>query len=130
MLFREIYLFAFAGTVGFIADAAILYLFKGWLGLYAARVLSFLSAVATTWIINRSLTFKGRNQQNSRSKEFSGYLMVMLLGGAVNYAIYAWIVFSFEIARDVPLIALIFGSLAGMSVNFIVVRSTLFKISA
>ena len=49
--------FCVAGTLGFIADVAVLWLVLDHLGLYLGRVVSFMVAVTVTWVVNRHLAF-------------------------------------------------------------------------
>ncbi|WP_408161241.1 GtrA family protein [Caballeronia jiangsuensis] len=58
---REFLRFDFAGVVGFVVDAGVLYaaLSLG-CGPYLGRVISFLCAAFVTWQINRRITFARR----------------------------------------------------------------------
>ena len=124
---REIFLFGIAGGIGFLVDAGVLYLLKAAFGLYVARVVSFLAAAFTTWLVNRNLAFQARKSGVSLHKEFSAYLALMTSGGLVNYALYAWLVTSLNLAAQYPVIGVAVGSLGGMLVNFLTARFLLFK---
>ena len=126
-LFREIFIFGLAGGIGFLVDAGVLYLLKVTLGLYAARVISFLVAAFTTWIVNRNLAFQARKSGVSLHQEFSAYLLLMTSGGLVNYALYAWLVTGSGFVAQNPVIGVAIGSLGGMLVNFATARFLLFK---
>lgn len=126
-LFREILLFGLAGGIGFLVDAGVLYLLKGALWLYAARVVSFLAAAFTTWLVNRNLAFQARKSGVPLHKEFSAYLALMTSGGFVNYALYVWLVTSSNLAAQHPVIGVAVGSLGGMLVNFLTARFLLYK---
>ncbi len=102
---RKFLLFAIAGGAGFVVDTGVLYLLKGSLGLYGARVISFVCAVATTWIINRSFAFKGQSANLPIWREFLHYLGAMILGGAVNYAVYAALVATIPLVAAQPVLA-------------------------
>lgn len=121
------FLFGLAGGVGFLVDAGVLYLLKGALGLYAARAVSFLAAVFTTWIVNRNLAFQVRKSGAPLRKEFSAYLMLMTSGGLVNYALYASLVTGSVLVAQHPVIGVAVGSLGGVFVNFVTARFLLFK---
>jgi putative flippase GtrA len=114
-------LFAIAGGLALLLDVAVLYLVKPWLGLYAARVLSFLAAATFTWMFNRHITFDGP-RMGSVGSEYLRYLSSMLLGGAVNYAVYAGSVQAFESIAVQPAWGVALGSLAGMVLNFLSAR--------
>jgi len=126
-LIRELVLFGLAGGIGFVVDASVLYLLKASLGLYFGRVLSFLCAVLTTWVINRHLTFNQRASGLSLAREFSGYLGLMLGGGLVNYTSYALLVYFFEFVARQPVWGVAVGSCAGMLVNWLLARFFIFR---
>lgn len=124
---RKFLLFAIAGGAGFVVDTAVLYALKGGLGLYGARVISFLVAVATTWIVNRTLAFKGQQAGVPIWREFLHYLGAMILGGAVNYAVYALVVAIVPLAAEQPVIGVAAGVVAGMFVNFFLADKLVFR---
>ena len=115
------FFFALAGATGFVVDGTILTAGVA-LGLTPglARVPSFLAAVATTWIMNRSFTF--RTAKRASWAEFMQYLFAMSFGLAVNYAVFLAVIWAWDLARDWPVIALVPATLAGMILNFITSR--------
>ena len=125
--FREFVLFGVSGVLGFVADSAVLYLLKGYMGLFAARAVSFLAAVLVTWIFNRAITFSHRRSGLKKAHEFTAYLLLMLAGGSVNYGLYAWLVVTYDLAARHPVIAVAAGSLGGMLVNLATSRWLLFQ---
>ena len=126
-LFRQIFLFAVAGIIGLLVDIAVLYLLRDAIGPFYGRAVSFLAAVFATWLVNRSLTFKGRQSGLSRKSEFTAYLSLMLVGGAVNYATYSALVLGVPTVRHHLFLGVAAGSLAGMFVNFLTSRYLLFR---
>ncbi len=124
---RKFLLFAIAGGAGFVVDTAVLYLLKGALGLYGARAISFVCAVATTWIINRSFAFKGQSAELAIWREFLRYLAAMILGGAVNYAVFAAMVATIPLVAEQPVLGVAAGVVAGMFVNFLLADRLVFK---
>ena len=104
----------------------VLYVLAPLLGWYAARVLSFLSAATVTWLVNRNFTFADAASHASLLREYLSYLMTMLGGAAVNYAVYVltlhWLEGVWVAALGVAL-----GSLAGLTVNFLSARYLVFK---
>ena len=123
---KQLLLFAVAGAIGFVVDAGVLLWVHAVLGAYLGRLLSFFCAVITTWLINRSLTFRGQRDGKPLHREFSLYFLTTLGGGAVNLASYFLIVYLFDLsARGLPL-AVAVGSLAGMLVNFWLSRRFVF----
>lgn len=131
ILLKEMMRFALVGGIGFIADAGILYLLKaGVLGIYWGRVISFISAVFITWLLNRCFTFRRRASGVSLWREFTRYFVSMLGGGSVNYAVYAGLVSRVDIIADQPVWGVAAGSLAGMLVNFASAKYLIFRHSS
>lgn len=126
-LYRQIFLFAVAGVIGLLVDIAVLYLLRDAVGPFYGRAVSFFAAVLATWLVNRSLTFKGRRSGLSRKREFTAYFSLMLIGGAVNYATYSVLVLGVAAVRDHLFLGVAAGSLAGMMVNFLTSRYVLFR---
>ena len=119
--------FALAGATGFVVDTAVLYAFKGALGPYAARLVSFVAAVFTTWIINRHFAFASHEKHLPLWREFSRYFLAMLAGGAVNFGVYSLLITSVRPIFEHPIIGVALGSLAGMAVNFFLAHSIVFR---
>ncbi len=129
MKFREFFFFGLVGAFGFAVDTSVLYLLRGSLGPFYARICSFLIAVFATWLMNRSITFRQRRSGLSALREFAIYLILMLAGGSVNYGIYAWLIISYQLVLQHPVIGVAAGSLAGMSVNLASSRFMLYRFS-
>ncbi len=124
---RELVLFGLVGVIGFLVDSGVLYLLKSSMGLYYGRLFSFISAVLTTWILNRHLTFSKRASGLSLWSEFSRYFGLMLGGGVVNYASYALLVYFVEFVARQPVWGVAVGSCAGMMVNYLLARFFIFR---
>jgi putative flippase GtrA len=123
---KEFLFFAIVGVVGFGVDLAVLYLIAPLLGWYGARGVSFLAAATTTWVLNRRYTFTARESESSLLGEYAHYLLTMLGGSLVNYAVYVltlhWLDGPFAPAAGVAL-----GSCAGLAINFLSARYLVFK---
>jgi putative flippase GtrA len=115
---RELFWFAAAGTLGFVVDTSILYMLQsfglrfGW-----ARIVSFLAAVITTWIINRWLTF--RVDAPVTPTEFFKYLGAMSVGGIINYGVSYVVVTEYPIGTATGVLAVAAGSVSGLLVNYL-----------
>ena len=123
---RELFGFVLAGVLGLLVDTGVLYAVRETLGLVLGRALSFLAAVLTTWVVNRTLTFRHRHSGLGLAREFWRYLGLMLAGGAVNYLVYLLLVWNWTQAEHHPVLGVAAGSLAGMAVNWLSARFLVF----
>jgi putative flippase GtrA len=126
-LWRELILFGAIGTVGLLVDIAVLYALKPVLGLIVARVFSFLTAVITTWYLNKTITFQAKKSTLPIHQELVAYVGLMLLGGGANYATYTWLVIAYEYLHRNPFLAVAAGSLAGMFLNYSTSKFVIFR---
>jgi putative flippase GtrA len=113
--------FGLVGVAGFVVDAGLLrLLLTAGLGYYSGRAISFLAAATTTWVLNRSFTFR-RDAPSAFAHpvtEWLSYLGLMLIGGVANYGAYALAVAFSETVQAHPEIGVALGSVAGMVINF------------
>lgn len=109
--------FVLAGGVGFIADAATLWLLLAMtpLGPFVARVLSIGFALCVTWQINRHLTFSPSSR--GVAQEGARYGGVGIATSTVNYLVYCAILFALPAMP--PLAALAVASLFAMALSFL-----------
>ncbi|MGX5848237.1 GtrA family protein [Mesorhizobium sp. PL10] len=109
--------FVLAGGVGFVADAAALWLLLAVtpLGPFIARVLSIGSALCVTWQINRHLTFSPSSR--GVAQEGARYGGVGIATSIVNYLVYCAILFALPAMS--PLAALAIASLVAMALSFL-----------
>jgi len=109
--------FVLAGGVGFVADAAALWLVLAVtpLGPLVARVLSIGFALCVTWQINRHLTFSPSSR--GMAKEGARYGGVGIATSIVNYLVYCAILFALPAMP--PLAALAIASLVAMALSFL-----------
>lgn len=124
---REMIVFGLVGTVGFLVDTGVLYLIKGELGLYWARVFSFFCAATATWWLNRQITFRHRESGMSMTQEYVRYFGLMLGGGVVNYLVYAIAIALIPATIYSPMISIAMGSVAGMVINYLSARYIVFR---
>ncbi|TDI58677.1 MAG: GtrA family protein [Alphaproteobacteria bacterium] len=111
--------FSLVGTAGFLVDWATLSLALNALGLdfYTGRVVSFLVAATFTWASNRQFTFR-QAAKDSPARQWQRFVGVNLVGGLVNYAIYAAMVYNFDLVQSWPVIGIAAGSSAGLALNY------------
>ena len=124
---RELLSFGLVGVIGYVVDVVVLYLLAPLLGLYVARVVSFLAAATTTWAFNRRYTFAARvSAEGSIWREYLGYLVTMSAGAVLNYGAYVLTLHWVE-GRWAAALGVAIGSLAGMGVNFLSARYLIFR---
>ena len=123
--------FAVVGTIGFLVDVTVLYIALHGLGLgfYAGRVLSFLAAATTTWLLNRRYTFQGA-EQSKPSRQWATFVTFMTLGAVVNYGTYVAIVWFGPDHLLTPFSGVAAGSIAALAVNYTTSRRFVFKSSS
>ena len=109
--------FCIAGTLGFVADVAVLWLVLESLGLYLGRVVSFMVAVTVTWIVNRHLAFRDR-RSTAFVREWGRYVAANSSGAVTNYGTYAVMVATLPFVAANPALGVAAGSVAGLVLNF------------
>jgi putative flippase GtrA len=121
--------FGIVGGIGFLVDAGVLYaMLTLGLGPYSGRVVSFLAAATTTFILNRSFTFRRDSLSDTHpAGEWLVYLGLMVIGGLVNYGTYAAAVALSEPVHRYPVIGVALGSVAGMAINFWTSKTMVFE---
>ena len=127
-------MFSISGAIGLLVDLSALYAASLLLNLYAAKVVSFLAAVFSTWLLNRTLTFKvsgiteqaDTNPKKHLMIEFIHYLTANLSGGLVNLAVNSAYV-SFNLEASDKYIATCLGSLSGLLLNFTLSKFFVFR---
>jgi putative flippase GtrA len=122
--------FSLVGAIGFLVDTTVLYsLIHGFdSGLYVSRIASYLAAASTTWWLNSRYTFDSSTKENYVI-QWVKFLWLNAFGGLINYGVYALLVASWSIATTQPVIAVAFGSIAGLVVNFNLSKRFVFRSS-
>ncbi len=114
--------FGLVGVAGYAVDAGVLYAALGLgLGTSSGRLVSFLSAVMATWLLNRRFTFQPFLDARAGDlliQEWLKYLAAMSVGGVLNLCTYALIMASWVYHPALPALAVAAGSLVGMLANF------------
>ena len=120
--------FCVAGVVGLVVDIAALYVLAPLLGWYVGRAGSFVAAASVTWWLNRRFTFVQHpaHSQQPVWLEYFKYLASMLVGGTVNYLVYASVVYSVH-SVFAPMLGVALGSIAGLIFNYLAARHLVFR---
>lgn len=119
--------FGVVGAGGFLVDTAVLYLaLWAGAGLYAGRVVSYVGAASFTFLLNRAWTFRGAPKRHA-GRQWALFLVVNLIGFALNYGTYAVLVAVSPLAAAHPVLGVAAGSIAGLGGNFLASRRFVFR---
>jgi len=125
---RQILAFSAVGVIAFLVDAAVLYagIALG-LGLEGGRVVSYLAAVTVSWALNRRYTFSASSPQPLLA-QWARFAFTQLSGATLNLGTYYLLLaIAHPVVARWPVLAVAAGSLAGLSINFIVARLYVFR---
>ena len=119
--------FGVVGTGGFLVDTALLYAaLAAGAGLYGGRVLSYVGAASFTFALNRAWTFRGARHAHA-GRQWALFLLVNLIGFALNYGTYALLVALVPVVAAHPVLGVAAGSVAGLGGNFLASRRFVFR---
>jgi putative flippase GtrA len=120
--------YAFVGGLGFCIDTGVLYFALDALrtGYYGGRILSYTVAATSTWYLHRRFTFADTRNDN-RIGEWGRFVVLNLIGGAVNYAIYVAYVSTHKGSAAAPAIGVALGSFVVMFFSFFLSRWLVFN---
>jgi putative flippase GtrA len=109
--------FVLAGGIGFIVDAGVLALLLAVTPLdpFSARLLSIAVALATTWMLNRHITFGPSGRPPA--VEGARYGGVGAATSIVNYLVYSALLVAFPSMP--PLAALVVASAVAMALSYL-----------
>jgi putative flippase GtrA len=96
---------------------------------YTARLASFVVATSAAWWLNRTFTFHDADNERPHL-QWARFFAANLVGGAVNYAVFAIVIATVVIAAAHPVLALAAGSLSGVFFNFTAYRHYVFRAGA
>lgn len=119
--------FAVVGTVGFAVDGGLLQLlvWSGW-GPIEARAISFPAAVLATWWLNRTITFRGRDE-GPLWASLLRYVAVSLVGTAVNFGVYTSLVLGSPAMSARPIVPFAIASVVALVFNYLGSKHFAFK---
>jgi len=125
--YHNILLFGAAGFLGYVVDLITTLSFEPLMGHYISRIPAFVFASTTTWLFNRSITFRHRKSGKNLRTEWLHYQGLMIGGLSVNYLVYAVMVTLLPEGVSTITIAVAAGSLAGMFINFVTSSKFIYK---
>ena len=115
---RRVAGFAAVGFVGFGSDAAVTLCLIGFgLNAFLARALAILLAMATTYLLNRTLTFRDRAVEDPAriAGEATRYALVAVL--SFNWLVYSAMLLAFDGLP--PIMAIVIGCAAAMVASYL-----------
>jgi putative flippase GtrA len=115
--------FLAVGTLGFVIDAGLFIAARLVLPDVAARLAALAIAITATWWLNRRLTF--RSEDPHRLHEWARYVATSLAGAATNATLSLSVLWFFP--RIPTVLALAFGSLTALGVNFVLARRLAYR---
>jgi putative flippase GtrA len=127
-LVGEILRFGIVGVVGFVVDAGVLTLgLRAGTGPWLGRVLSYVVAATITFSLNRAWTFRTADRSRPMMRDWSMFLIINLVGFLCNFGTYAALIATVPLVRELPVLGVAAGSLAGMAGNFLLSRRFVFR---
>ncbi len=119
---KQIFLFTVTGGIGFIIDSGVflyLYYLEN-INISTSRILSFFIAVFFTWLLNRRYTFNTEKNKTKKekTKEYLLYFKAQSIGAAINFVIFFALIYSLNIFKQIPVLALAAGSITAMFYNY------------
>ena len=120
--------FGLVGVAGFTVDYGVLHALVHFadVNAYAARFVSFPVAVLTTWLLNRSFTFR-QPTAHGPVRQAVAYVAVQGVGGVANIAVYSAALALAPALKDMLFVPLAFGSIAGLCLTFVGAKHVAFK---
>lgn len=125
---QEMLRFLAVGTIGFAVDAVILTgltVYAAW-SPWQARIPSFLSAVLITWALNRRHTFPKRGLERRTTEAFF-YTAIQGGGALINLAVFGACLVMWPKLRQLPVVPLAIGAVAGFAFNFLLSSKWLYS---
>lgn len=120
--------FLVTGTTGFLVDAGVLMLVMGlaMLGPELGRAISFPTALAATWLLNRLWAF-GDRERPRIGGELVGYVGIQLASFGVNYTIYVVLVRGWLGIALAPVAALAVASVGAAGLTYVLLNNGLYR---
>jgi putative flippase GtrA len=117
---RQFIKFCFVGGIGFVVDTGSLAILNRGFGLdrVTARILSeFAFGMTTTWLLNRSLTFRDQ-RGGSIWAEYLRFAAANGIGNLLNFGTYTVLVENVALFHRAPELGIVAGTAVGLIFNF------------
>ena len=125
LIVRQAGRFSLVGALGFVIDAGLLGIFTQILELdpFFWRLVSFLAAASTTWILHRKYTFRAGGPWTS---QWFRFVLFNGLGALLNFGVYAALLLYAPAPVSHPLAAVTVSSALAWGFNFAVCKWVVF----
>ncbi len=117
---RTFAFFCIVGGIGFGVDFLTFFLLSEWVNIHLARLLAFIVAVNSTFLLNSKVTFSQKNAN------YKLYLLGQTKGFIISFLIFELVLSTLSIPYTVY-IAFVLGSGAGLLFNYFYAKFFVFK---
>ncbi|MDD2705903.1 MAG: GtrA family protein [Acidocella sp.] len=118
--------FAIVGVSGFCWDTGTFYLLRLYTNPYAAATCSFIVAATANWALNRLWTFRHHNHAAAHV-QWAKFMTANIIGFAANRGTLFILISRSEFFYSQPVLAIIAGSIAGLSFNYFLSKRYVFS---
>lgn len=118
--------FGLVGASGLCWDTATVYALRGPIGLYAAGAAGFFVAATSNWALNRLWTFRAQTHAPMHV-QWANFLAVNLIGFVFNRGTFFLLISETALCREIPLLAVVSGTLAGLFFNYFLSKRFVFR---
>lgn len=130
MLSKQFISFSVIGGIGFFVDTGVLYIlaYSYDVSLYLGRLVSYLTAVTVTFLLNGYFTFENEFSRSGVGlvSQWLKFASCNVLGALVNYSIYALLIGFSSWFYQYPVLAVAIGTLFSVNINFLLSRRYVF----
>lgn len=119
--------FGVVGVIGFLGDTAVVYSLRGFIGLYAAGMVSYVIVATGNWALHRVWTFRGHSSAGRVHHQWMRFMVANLVGFVLNRGAYTILIATSALCREQPVLAVAGGAVAGMFVNFTLSKKAVFR---
>ena len=118
--------FCAVGFAGLAVDVATVYAARGWVGIYAAGLLAYGTAVTATFLLNRAWTFAGMGR-GGVWRQYGLFIAANAVGAMLNRGTFFALVTLVPVCAAHPVLAIFAGTAAGLFANFTLSRRLVFR---
>ena len=126
LLLRQFLKFGTIGVFGFVCDSTIVTIANPFVGPYVAGLISYAIVVSLNWQLNRIWTFRD-HAHDAPHRQWARFFAANIAGFVLNRGTYSLLVATVPACRDNLVLPVAAGAIAGMFVNFFLVRTVVFR---